>query len=220
MSFLKRFTLVVFVLALPFSLWAVDNDNLAERVFVKMPDSEILYLNMSLKSEMVEFYKHKSSTKVSNLLGGKSWISYMDSSRIDAVLVADKCFLTMRVFERKCGKSVYAIVKTLLTPIADSNIRFYNEDFEIIESDKLFELPKFSDFFVKTKDKKLREVMDKITMVFLKIEISASGNVLVSLDDMWLDVLDKEISNTLLEMKYNAPLCYKWTGKRFKRVVN
>lgn len=220
MAFLKRFAFVAIMLFFVLSSWGKGENISAGDFFIQMPEEEIPYLNITIKSEMVERYNYSAPTKIRNLLGGNSWVSYMDSSRIDVVLVADKVFLTVKAFDVRCGKRIYAVVKTLYTPIADSNIKFYDEYAELIKDGKLFDLPKFENFFAKTKDKELRVVMDKISMMFLRIDISNEGNLVVSLDDMWLDVLDKDISERLLKLKYKTPIHYKWTGKRFKRVVN
>lgn len=220
MRFFKHFVLVVFISVFSLPSWSSDKGEPVDVFFVQMPDVEIAYLNMSLKSEMVEFYKHNSSIKVRNLLGGESWISHIDSLQLDAVLVANKCFLTVKALEGKCGKRIYAVIKTVLTPIADSSIRFYDADAMSIDSYKLFNRPKFSDFFAKTKNKELKDVMDKITLMFLDIDVLPNGDLHVTMDDMWLDVLDSNTSKALLQIKHQAPLLYKWTGKRYKRVVN
>lgn len=220
MAFLKRFALVTIMLFFVLSSWGKDENISAGEFFIQLPYDEIPYLNITIKREMVEHYNYSTPVMIRNMLGGNSWVSYMDSSRIDVVLAADKVFLTVKAFNLGRRKKVYAVVKTLYTPVADSNIKFYDEDVELIKDGKLFERPEFEDFFIKTKDKELRGVMNKISMMFLKIDVSDKGDLLVSLDDMWLDVLDKDISDRLLKKKRKTPLCYKWTGKRFKKVVN
>ena len=208
------FTLLLSIISI--CSWAEESENSVSRFFVAMPDEEIEYLNMSLKNEMVELYKIGTSAKTRNLLGGESWISYIDSTRINITLAEGKCFMTVKQYDQKCGTKIYALVKTMYTPIADNDICFYNERMEKLNSDKIFELPKFKDFFAKTNDKRLCEVMDKIPAIFLKVEVSDNGDFWVSLNDMWFDVLDRDISDMLLQIKKKNPLCYKWTGKRFK----
>ena len=220
MSIFKRLALTILVSAFTICTWAEGRENSLENFFITMPDDEIEYLNMSLKSEMVELYKIGATGKVINLLGGESWITHMDSMRIDIVLANEKCYMTINTIEQKRGKKLYAIVKTIYTPIADSDICFYNEKLEKVDSENIFEYPKFKDFFSETNNKSLNEVMKKISMMFLKVEISENGNLMVTLNDMWLDVLDKEISNTLLQIKRKNPLCYSWSGKRFKLIEN
>ena len=220
MRFFKRLTIALITYMCSVLVWAEDIDNSAAGFFIAMPDEEIEYLNMSIKNEMVELYKIGNSSKARNLFSGESWISYMDSTRIDVTLAAEKCFMTIKAYEQKRGKRVFAITKTMYTPIADSDICFYNEKMERLNADKIFTLPKFKDFFSKTKNKDLREVMDKISMMFLKIDISQNGDLKVSLNDMWLDVLDRDVSNKLLQLKKRKPLCYSWDGKRFKEVEN
>ena len=218
MSFFKRFILSVFVLSFSVSLWAEGLDTSADTFFISLPDEETEYLNMSLKDEMVDKYYCAKGSKTRNLLGGESWITYIDLKRIDVTLAAEKCFMSIKCYDKKRGELVYAVVKTIYTPIADSEIVFYNKSREKLDSNKLIELPKFKDFFGMTSDKELREVMDKISMMFIKVDISEEGDLLFSLNDMWFDVLDSDISAKLLQIKYNAPLRYKWSGKRFKMV--
>ena len=220
MRFFKRLTIAIIIYMCSVFAWAEDIDNSAAGFFVAMPDDEIEYLNMSIKNEMVELYKIGNSSKARNLFSGESWISYMDSTRIDVTLAAEKCFMTIKVYEQKRGKRVYAVAKTMYTPIADSDICFYNEKMERLNADKIFVRPEFKDFFLKTNNKDLHEVMDKISMMFLKFDVSQDGDLMVSLNDMWLDVLDREVSNMLLQMKKEKPLCYGWDGKRFKEVEN
>ena len=220
MRFFKRLTIAIITYMCSVLVWAEDIDNSAAGFFIAMPDDEIEYLNMSIKNEMVELYKIGNSSKTRNLFSGESWISYMDSTRIDITLAAEKCFMTIKAYEQKRGKIVYAVTKTMYTPIADSDICFYNEKMERLNVDKIFVRPEFKDFFSKTPNKDLREVMDKISMMFLKVDVSQNGDLMVSLNDMWFDVLDRDVSNMLLQLKKDKPLCYSWDGKRFKEVEN
>ena len=218
MSLIKRFALLVSVSLFAFCMKAENVASSIESFFVAMPDEEIEYLDMSLKSEMIELYKYNSPLKVRNLIGGESWISYMDSARIDVVLSANKVVMTICSYEKRRGEKVYAVIKTLYTPVADSNIHFYNDMYERVDIDKLFVFPSFKDFFEKTNKKELTKVMDKISMVFYKIDVLQDGKFSISLDDMWLDVLDANISEVLWQIKYSHPLSYMWDGKRFKAV--
>lgn len=218
MSLIKRFAFLFSFLLVAFCLRAENVASSIESFFVAMPDEEIEYLNMSLKSEMLELYKYNSPLKVKNLLGGESWISYMDSTRIDVVLSANKVFMTIYAYEKRRGEKVYAVIKTLYTPITDSNVHFYNDMVERVDGDKIFVFPDFKDFFAKTDKKELTKVLDKISMVFYKIDVLQDGKFSISLDDMWLDVLDADISDVLKQIKYSHPLSYVWGGKRFKIV--
>ncbi|MBO5720578.1 MAG: DUF3256 family protein [Bacteroidales bacterium] len=218
MYIFKRLAFVVLFATYSVVVWAEGVGNSVDKFFVAMPDNEIEYLNMSLKSDMVDLYVRNSSKRVRNLLGGESWISYIDSSQIDVVLADGKCYLTIRAFEKKRGETIFAVVKTLYTPIADSSVKFYDNNCEMINSNKLFELPEFKNFFTKTDNKLLQGVMDRISMMFLKVDVSEGGDLFVSLDDMWLDVLDGGVSALLLDKKIKSPLRYTWSGKRFKMV--
>jgi hypothetical protein len=218
MSFFRRFALVVVVAMISSGLWAEGLDTSVDTFFASLSDEETEYLNMSLKEEMVNNYYSANGTKTRNLLGGESWITYADLERIDVTLAAEKCFMSIRCYEKKRGELVYAVVKTMYTPIADSKIVFYNMWRERLDSDKIIDFPKFKDFFAKTSDKELGEVMNKISMMFIKVDISEEGDLLFSLNDMWLDVLNKDISSVLLQTKIKEPLRYRWTGKVFKRV--
>ena len=218
MSYTRQLALTILLSLTTLFTYAEGIDKTAADFFVAMPDEEAEYLNMSLKGEMVELYKIGTSSKTRNLLGGESWISHMDTTRIDAVLAAEKCLMTIKTYKNKQGKQLYTVVKTLYTPIADSEIQFFNGEMEKLNSKKLFEYPKFKDFFAKPSDKELRKIMERITMMFIKIEVAEEGTLLVTLDDMWLDILESNISNKLLQLKKKTPLCYKWSKKRFKWV--
>lgn len=218
MSLIKRFAFLFSFLLVAFCLRAENVASSIESFFVAMPDEEIEYLNMSLKSEMVELYKYNSPLKVKNLLGGESWISYMDSTRIDVVLSVNKVLMTIYAYEKRRGEKVYAVIKTLYTPITDSNVHFYNDMVVRLDTDKLFVFPDFKNFFVKTDKKELTKVLDKISMVFYRIDVLQDGTFCISLDDMWLDVLDANISGLLQQIKYSHPLSYTWNGKSFKLV--
>lgn len=217
MYFFRRIALFVLFVLISFVSQAKQSEVSIERFFIDMPDEEIEYLDMSLKREMIELYNANSSIKVRNLMGGESWISYIDSSRIDIVLAANKCYATIKSYN-KGRKRVYAVIKTLYTPIADSYISIYNNDIERVDSYKYFKYPKFSDFFVKTKDKDLMKSMSKISMLFYKIDVLSNGNLHITLNDMWLDVLDNKLRQQLIEIRKELPLCYKWSGKRFKQI--
>ena len=216
MGLIKRFAIVIYMSLIVICVRAENISSSIESFFVAMPDEEIEYLNMSLKSEMVELYKFNSPLKVKNLMGGESWISYMDSTRVDVVLSSNKVFMTIYSYEKKRGEKIYAVVKTLYTPVADSDVHFYNDMVERVDADRLFVFPAFKDFFAKTNKKELTKVLDMISMVFYKIDVLKGGDFSISLDDMWLDVLDANISGVLKQTKSPQPLNYIWDGKRFK----
>jgi len=217
MNLFRRYTLIVLFALICFVSQAKQNEDSIERFFIDMPDEEIEYLDMSLKREMIELYKATSTVKVRNLMGGESWISYIDSSRIDIVLAANKCFMTIKQYKRR-NRVVYTIIRTLHTPIVDSYVSIYSNDIESIEVSKYLKYPKFADFFAKTKNKDLKRSMSKISMLFYKIDVLPNGNISISLNDMWLDVLDDKLKQQLTEIRVKHPLYYKWNGKRFKQI--
>lgn len=192
----------------------------ASNFFVVMPQSEIPYLDMSLKQEMVELYQIKSPMGVKNMFGGRSWISYMDSTRVDVVLSKDMCLLTVCEYEGKRGKKIYAVIKTLFTPIADSRLSFYDDDLQPLDVDRYINVPEFKDFFSKQAKKSVGEVVDKISMLFLKIDIAKDGTMGFTMDDMWLDVLDTDVVAKLRQSMQDGAITYKWNQNRFKRVEN
>ena len=135
MSFFRRFVLVVVIAMISLGSWAEGLDTSTDTFFISMPDEETEYLNMSLKDEMVEnYYSSAKGSKTRNLLGGESWITYADLERVDVTLAAEKCFMSIKCYDKKRGELVYAVVKTMYTPIADSKIVFYNKRREKLDS--------------------------------------------------------------------------------------
>ncbi len=217
MYFIRRIFFIALFTCFASSIFAERVEGIRD-FFVKMPDEVIPYLNYSLKSEMLDCYTDGKGRKTENILKGKSWVSYCDSARIDVVLSDGKSILSVFEYKKKKGTPIYAVIKTIYTPIADSRITFYNSDMELLSCEAIIELPCKGDFLISMpKDLKIYFKTNEVP-VFLKVSVSNDGTLLFEADSVWYAAFDFDIRKLIEQNLLTKPLEYMWNGKRFKKV--
>ncbi len=94
--------------------------------FVEAPDSELPLLDASTRMDMLDYYTNGFSTPSRNAFEGSSRVLSAEDRRIEVQLSRDAS-LQIGVLPFK-GDTILAVVETVLTPVADSSVRFYHKD--------------------------------------------------------------------------------------------
>ncbi len=96
----------------------------AAEVFVDAPVGIVPTLAKNTRMDMLDYFRSGLQTPSSNSLDGKSRITEETPGALSVQLSRDASMQLVVLPER--GDSVVAVIETVLTPLADSNIRFYS----------------------------------------------------------------------------------------------
>lgn len=110
--------------------------------FTSAPDNEIPLLRHSKRLDMVDYYNNGLANTVANELGGAARITEVSERRLTAQLSPES---SMELDVLTSGRdTVLAIVTTVLLPMADSQITFYDTDWKPLRRQP--QMPGIADF--------------------------------------------------------------------------
>lgn len=212
---MKKITLAIFLYLS--SLTAVANN--IEEMFINMPDSIIPYLNINIRTDMVDKYKNKTNIETNNLLDGKSMIKEIAGNRID-IQLNKVTSLSITQLEKSDSTKVLCLIKNYGNPVMESNISFYTSDWKVIEN-KDFGLPDFSDSKLMTEMltccpdtmsmEKFKETVKKIEPTMVAATFSEDNTINVTISCPILNNEEKKSLETIKKQK-----SFKWNGNIFK----
>ena len=212
---MKKFALLTFVFL---SAITVSADNI-EEVFVNMPDSIIPYLNMSIRTDMVDKYKSKTHIETKNLLDGESLIIRMADNYIDMQL-NKVTSLSIAQLEKNDSTKILCLVKTYGNPAIESSVGFYTSDWKVI-ADNSFGLPDFSDSKVMTdmltccpdtmSTERFKDIQKTIEPAMVTATLSEDNTINVFINCPLLTKEENKALDTIKKQK-----SFKWDGNIFK----
>lgn len=99
--------------------------------FVEAPDSELPLLDVNTRMDMLDYFTNGFSTPSKNVYEGSSRVLSAEDRRIELQLSRDAS-MQIGVTSVK-GDTLIAVVETVLTPVADSSVRFYHTDWSPVK---------------------------------------------------------------------------------------
>lgn len=212
---MKKITLAIFIYL--FSLTAVANN--IEELFINMPDSIVPYLNMNIRTEMVDKYKNKTHLETNNLLDGNSLIKEITGNHID-IQLNKATSLSIAKLEKSDSTKILCLIKSYGNPAIESNISFYTSDWKVIRNND-FGLPDFSDGKLMREmltcrpdtmsEEKFKEIKRTIEPAMVTASFSDDNTIKIFIN---CPVLNKEENKALEAIKKQKSL--KWSGDNFK----
>ena len=128
----RIFTPVLMALMLMWSIGAKGESGM-EQAFASMPDSIIPYLTKNNRLDCIDFIKNNMKAEVENLFGGKTVMTVMTDNYLKLQLnqITD---VEMKIFKVEGKDSILCMAKTIKTPEADTEIKFFNLNWEEIDT--------------------------------------------------------------------------------------
>lgn len=120
--------------------------------FLDAPADIVPLINRNAKLDMLDYFRHQLPTPTPNMLGGRSRITAESPAAIDIQLTRDASLQLAVIPVKK--DTVIAVIETVLTPVADSSIKFYRTDWTPLKKQPA--MPGLADFVVKDKTKEAR----------------------------------------------------------------
>lgn len=119
----------------------------AKTFFVNMPDSLSPMLTANNRADCVDFLESNMKAEVTNRFGSKTEMTHMTKDYIRLQLTPQSDW-QMKVLPLSNGGSVLCAVFTSCAPVCDSRVEFYDENWNLLESDHYLVLPELTDFIV------------------------------------------------------------------------
>ena len=160
---------------------------------------------------MVDYYRNGMSTASQNSLDGRSMITEMTPESI-TVKMTDSSAAQLAVLTSPKGQ-IIALINTVATPGLDSNIRFYDSEWRLLDGSGIFSKPDWKEWMTAAGQENSDEVTMQVPFMLSSYRIDPVTSRLTLTNNL-SRFLDKEVYESL--SSYLRPsLTYDWTGKKF-----
>lgn len=181
--------------------------------FVSMPDELLLQIEPNRRKDMIDFFQHGQKGGITNALGGKSEIIAM-SDKYLKVSLSDISTMEIRLLT-KDTTNVIAVIRTVCAPACDSQISFYDGQWNLLEIKDFFTLPVDADFFVSREYGGRDEALGMVDMLLAEYSFSPDNDMLI-VNYTIKDYLPEEIYKQIAPFLKKEALQYFWNGKRYE----
>ena len=149
---MKRFVIVITLLVAALctatsSMWGRTT---AAGAFVNAPSTIFPMLDRNARLDMIDYYNSGSETYTRNLLKGESRITAMDSDMVTIEMTDASVYHILLLQRKNKADTLFALIRTVKLPAADSDICFFSNNWERVENEKskIFNQPSLQEWFV------------------------------------------------------------------------
>ena len=183
----------------------------ASEAFASAPQGVFPLLDKNTRLDMVDYYRNGMSTASQNSLDGRSMITEMTPESI-TVKITDSSAAQLAVLTSPKGQ-IIALINTVATPGLDSNIRFYDSEWRLLDGSGIFSKPDWKEWMTAAGQENSDEVTMQVPFMLSSYRIDPVTSRLTLTNNL-SRFLDKEVYESL--SSYLRPsLTYDWTGKKF-----
>lgn len=220
---LKRLNIIILLVCAPILVGAQIS---LRDVWLSMPDGMIPYLNKNLRLEHLDFVDMGVKSEVNHQLNG---VSVMDTLTADYthITLSKSSSLELRLLPVNDSTKIICMVRTFKAPAEESEIRFYDTDWNLLTDDYGLEKIKNRDntdtefllsSFVQRPDTLSTERFEELCKLIEPVMVSASFDVAEPVLTFRLSVPlavpdDREQLKSILR-----PRRFKWDGKVFVEI--
>lgn len=186
-------------------------------IFTSEPDNVFMILPSRTRMDMLDYYDTGNKVAASNKLSNDDTTSQLINvtDNYIAVSLTDATEIDLQLLTNN-SDSLVVVVKTSLLPQPDSQISFYDTDWNSYGRKNIFKAPTVNDFIKKSADKRAKKIVDDtIKFPIISYELSAQqpGTLIAHLNIK--EFLSKE-DWYIVKDYLNTSLIYNFDGKRFK----
>ncbi|MBP5570262.1 MAG: DUF3256 family protein [Prevotella sp.] len=220
---MKRLNIIILLVCAPILVGAQIS---LRDVWLSMPDGMIPYLNKNLRLEHLDFVDMGVKSEVNHQLNG---VSVMDTLTADYthITLSKSSSLELRLLPVNDSTKIICVVRTFKAPAEESEIRFYDTDWNLLTDDYGLEKIKNQDntdtefllsSFVQRPDTLSTERFEELCKLIEPVMVSASFDVAEPVLTFRLSVPlavpdDREQLKSILR-----PRRFKWDGKVFVEI--
>lgn len=213
----KNFFVMIFLAWLLCLADAVNAKSMRD-VWISMPDSLAPTINANLRTELVELQEMGVKAEVSNLLGDNVVLDTLTADFAQVRLSKAATLQIKRLPFENSGDSLLCVVKTFSAPEKDSEVRFYNQQWQSLNLKEYFGGKSMDDIMESLVQKpdtmdvqRFEELKDMIEPRMMSALLFMHDNSIVfKLSLPLLSMEDKKQVNAIkMQRKFN------WNGKMF-----
>ena len=212
---MKKLFLLVMAVLLSVSVQAKTLRDL----WLSMPDSLLPTLNKNLRLEFLDLVDMQVKPEVKNLLGEECLMDSVTSDFLE-VTTSSSAQIQMGLLHQTSGDSVLCVVRTYSAPEKESEVKFYNQQWQELPSKNFFssEVWQLGKFIKEKPDTlsegKYRELISSIEPFMLLAKLSMNDNSMIFKVSLPLvSVEDKTNIEALLVQRK-----FKWDGRKFNEI--
>lgn len=210
MKRLSIVTLLAAILATLGSLRATARTT-AAGAFLNAPSTVIPMLDRNARLDMIDYYNSGSATPSRNQLNGRSRITEMDSNTV-TIEMTDATVYRILLLPTK-NDTVFAVISTAKLPAHDSDIQFFNNEWNrFVNQNLYFSQPSLDDWSRARSAADKEIVASQVPFVLSEYTYDENGNTLTVENRMseFLAPKDWEKLKPLMREKF----VYKWQPNR------
>lgn len=186
----------------------------AAGVFTSAPSEIFPLLDRNARLDMYDYFTGGFENSTANALKGESRITAMSpmSMSID-MTPASTCEISL--LPTVGGDTIVALITTVMTPVPDSHIKFYDRKWSELAVKKYISLPDLDDWLTNAGKKAFATVTETIPFMLTSFAYNPENRSLTLTDNTgkFLSEEDYETMKPYLREK----ITYVWNGKKFNR---
>lgn len=189
-------------------------------LFADEPDDIFILLPKSTRLDMLDYFDVGKMVKVENSLSSGKKVSRLlkvTDSSID-VAVTQSSQVSMTLLTSAKADSVIAVVQTYQVPYFDSQISFYDVDWNKLNTSKYFDAPTVKSFILPGTDKKIvNDILQsvKFSLISYSIEQADNGDVTLTASLNLEGVMVKEDYDRIKDY-LSKTIIYRLSNLKFK----
>ena len=189
-------------------------------LFADEPDDIFILLPKSTRLDMLDYFDVGKMVKVENSLSSGKKVSRLlkvTDSSID-VAVTQSSQVSMTLLTSAKADSVIAVVQTYQLPYFDSQISFYDVDWNKLNTSKYFDAPTVKSFILPGTDKKIvNDILQsvKFSLISYSIEQADNGDVTLTASLNLEGVMVKEDYDRIKDY-LSKTIIYRLSNLKFK----
>ena len=189
-------------------------------LFADEPDDIFILLPKSTRLDMLDYFDVGKMVKVENSLSSGKKVSRLlkvTDSSID-VAVTQSSQVSMTLLTSAKADSVIAVVQTYQVPYFDSQISFYDVDWNKLNTSKYFDAPTVKSFILPGTDKKIvNDILQsvKFSLISYSIEQADNGDVTLTASLNLEGVMVKEDYDRIKDY-ISKTIVYRLSNLKFK----
>ncbi len=186
-------------------------------LFRAIPDSITPLLTETNRADFIDFLDSQMKAEVKNRFDGVSELKTLTDDYLLLQMTAQST-LEMKLLPVNDSVQVICAVKTVSAPVADSNIRFYDEAWNELPAENFIALPSANAFYLPVDSANMSAyegVCRKADMDLMKATLSPDAATL-TLIYTTPDYMNKEDRELLLPYLKKEGVKYEWRDGRFR----
>ena len=189
-------------------------------LFADEPDDIFILLPKSTRLDMLDYFDVGKMVKVENSLSSDKKVSRLlkvTDSSID-VAVTQSSQVSMTLLTSAKADSVIAVVQTYQVPYFDSQISFYDVEWNKLNTSKYFDAPTVKSFILPGTDKKIvNDILQsvKFSLISYSIEQADNGDVTLTASLNLEGVMVKEDYDRIKDY-LSKTIVYRLSNLKFK----